>query len=89
MNTKITFVHANHFDLGAPDCGFDPQKEHIIVGDGYEFSDWLSDRGVRFNQDSDDADTYFILGDDLSSETRTGEVLRIIGRVPTDEPLQV
>lgn len=87
MNTKITFVRANQFDLGAQNCGFDEQRDFIIVGDGYTFDDWLSDRDVRFNQDSNDNDTYFVLDDDLSTETRTGEAYRIISKTPTDEDL--
>lgn len=86
MNTKITFVCANHFDLGTADCGFNCQKQSIVVGDGYAFGDWLSDNGVRFNQDENDSDTYFVLDDDLSSETRTGEAYRIISETLTDEP---
>lgn len=88
MNTKIIFLHADNFDLGAQGCGFDQQRDFIVVGDGYTFGDWLSDRGTRFNQDSGDADTYFILDDDLRTETRTGEAYRIISAEPTDEELK-
>ena len=88
MNTKITFVHADHFDLGTQGCGFDQQRDFIVVGDGYTFDDWLSGRGARFDQDSGDPDTYFILDDDLRTETRTGEAFRIISRTPTDEELK-
>lgn len=88
MNTKITFVHADHFDLGTSDCGFDQQKNFIIVGDGYTFEDWMSDHDVRFNQDSNDADTYFVLDDDLSSEVRTGEAYRVLVQEPTSAGLE-
>lgn len=87
MNTKITFVHAKHFDLGANDCGFDQQRDFIVVGDGYTFDDYLHDAEIRFVQDSD-PDTYFVLDDDLSAETRTGEAYRIISETPTDESLK-
>ncbi|QNK41559.1 hypothetical protein [Caproicibacter fermentans] len=88
MSTKITYVHADHFDLGTTDCGFDQQRNYIIVGDGYTFGDWLADRGVRFNQDSDDQNTYFLLDDDLSTETCTGEAYMILKSEPTEEELQ-
>ena len=58
------------------------------MGGGYTFDDWLSDRGARFDQDSDDPDTYFILDDDLRTETRTGEAFRIISKMPTAEALK-
>ena len=88
MNIKIIFLHADNFDLGAQGCGFDQQRDFIVVGDGYTFGDWLSDRGARFDQDSGDPDTYFILDDDLRTEARTGEAFRIIDKMPTSEALK-
>lgn len=88
MNTKITFISTMHYDESQPNNGFNEEKDFIVCGDGYTFDDWLSDQNVRFNQDEDDTDTYFVLDDDLSAETRTGEAYMIISEEPTEEELK-
>jgi hypothetical protein len=85
MNTKITFTHTMNYDLGEQNCGFEQEKDFIVVGEGYTFSDWLQDHNVRFNQDDD---IYFILDNDLSTETRTGEAYNVINQESTDMELQ-
>lgn len=78
MGRKVTFIHADKFDQGSPNQGFDQQRDFVVLGNGYTFDDWLSDHDIRFNQDMDDCDTYFVIDNDLSAETRTGEAYRII-----------
>jgi hypothetical protein len=83
---KYTFIHAADYDKSKPDNGFSLEKEFIICGEGYSFSDWLADNMANgFEQDLDDDDTYYIVDED--SGERTGEAYRILSEELTEEPV--
>lgn len=78
---KINYVWAKEYDLNTPNNGFAAETEHIITDGVYDFSDWLNDNGVQFEEEND---IYFVLN---NSGDRTGEAFMIVSEEETDEEL--
>lgn len=71
MNTRINYRWNDHEELDS------------IVTDGiYDFSDWLSDNGVRFEEENG---LYYVLNE---YDERTGETYQVISEELTEEELR-
>ena len=71
MNTRINYRWNDNEELDS------------IVTDGiYDFSDWLSDNGVKFEEENG---LYYVLDE---YDDRTGETYQVISEEPTDEELR-
>jgi hypothetical protein len=81
MNTKITVANTNRYDESLPRCGFNDSWDDvtIVLGECYDFEDYLSDRDIMFEVEGD---VYYVLG---NAGQRTGEAYMITNSEPTDE----
>ena len=85
-NTKITYLHAEHFDKGAVNCGFGEETDYIITDGVFDFGDWLDNNNVPFEYDEAEG-VYFVLEKDVKDPERTGEAYMITSTEQTDEEL--
>lgn len=81
MNNKITFRFTARYDESQPDNNFEATADCIVTDGQYDFSDFLSDRDVNFENEGN---YYFVIDDDGE---RTGEAYWITREEPTDEDL--
>lgn len=77
VNTKITYRWTSDYE-NSPFADTD----HIVTDGVYDFSDFLSDRGVNFVIDDQDPDLYWVLDE---FDERTGEAFLVISVLDTDE----
>jgi hypothetical protein len=71
-NTKITFRWTKNEDMSKPNNNYNEETEYIIVGEDYDFADWLQDNDVDAEEESG---TFYVLDDD---DERTGEAYQIV-----------
>lgn len=84
MNTKVTYVFAatageteqlknsSHYD----------EVETIVIGESYDFGDWLIDSGVNYEQEDS---MYYVMDDQNES---TGESFKVIKEEATEEAME-
>ena len=81
MKTEYIYKWTKDEDYNIPN-NYGEETESIVCEDPYDFSDWLSDNGVTYEQDDD---TYYVTDEDGN---RTGEAYWIVGVVTdTDKEL--
>lgn len=78
---KIEYAIAGEYNLSVPNNGFNCETDYIVTDGVYDFSDWLNDNGVQFEEEND---IYFVLN---NSGDRTGEAFMIVSEEETDEEL--
>lgn len=83
VNNKITYRYTNRYDDSVPDNNFETGSDCIVTDGVYDFKDFLSDRGVEFEEDSDCDGLFWV----TEYGERTGEAFMIIKEEPTDEDL--
>lgn len=77
MMTKYIYKWTRYEDYNKPNNNYDDETESIVCEDPYDFSDWLSDNGITYDQDGD---TYYVTDEDGN---KTGEAYMIVS-VSTD-----
>lgn len=85
MNMKITYRFAQNYDLSQPNNGFSEETDYIITDGVYDFTDYMQDHEVYYEEDEDTEGLYHVL-DSLGGE-RTGAAYMVISTEPTDEDL--
>ena len=83
VNNKITYRHTSRYDNSLPDNNFETEAMNIVTDGVYDFKDFLSDRGVEFEEDSDCDGLFWV----TEYGERTGEAYMVIKEEPTDEDL--
>jgi hypothetical protein len=73
---KVTFKFATNYNQGTPNNGFSEELSHEIFDDDYDFSDWLKDNSISYEESNG---TYFVLDDE---DNRTGEAYEIVSEDP-------
>lgn len=83
MKTEYIYRWTKNEDYNIPNNNYGEETDHIVCEDPYDFSDWLSDNGVTYEQDGD---TYYVTDEDGN---RTGEAYMIVSSatVSDDTPL--
>ena len=82
MNNKINYKWTKEYNEAQPNNGFNEEIESIVTDGVYDFSDWLLDNGVKFEEEND---LYYVLDE---YEERTGEAYQVINEEPTEEELR-
>ena len=80
-NTKITFRFTSNEDKSKPNNNYSEETDYIIVGEDYDFGDWLNDHGCEYEQDDN---IYYLLDED---NERNGAAYSIVSIEGTDEDL--
>lgn len=78
MSTKISYQWTKTEDMNIPNNNYDCETETIILQDGLDFRDYLSNLSIAFELDGI---TYHVLEDG----ERTGEAYIICSEEETDE----
>ena len=81
MNKKYTYRWTANEDGSKPNYNYDEETDYIITDGIYDFSDWLTDNEVRFEQEEN---TYYVV-DEFGE--KTGEAYWVINEEDTDEDL--
>ena len=81
MNRKYTYRWTANEDYSIFNNNYSEESDYIITDGVYDFSDYLRDNGVNFEQDGN---TYYVLDE---CEERTGEAYLIISEEDTTEEL--
>ena len=80
MNKEITFKFTSNYDINTTDWSKNDDVSYIIFKDGYNFGDYLRDRGVAYEAENERL--YFVLDE---NNARTGECYFISSIEDTDE----
>lgn len=79
--TKIIYKWTKNYDESKPNNNFLDETDYIVTDGVYGFDDYLSDHGVKFENEND---TYYVIDDDGD---KTGEAFMIVGKSETDEEI--
>ncbi len=85
MNTKVTYVFAA--TAGETEqlknSSYYDEVETIVLGESYDFGDWLSDSDVSYEQEDN---MYYVLND---QGERAGMAFKVIKEEETEEEMEV